>query len=221
MKGLRLFFVFFLFGIGLAFGYFLYSEPRLKQQPIQPITSKTNILSTFSILLPPSESLKGSITSRNGTVLWESRISTSPSRLLDNVQIGQGERLITEEKSSATVNFDQVGLINLSENSDLSFVQTLPVDFVVEQKKGTVKYEVAGKIPLSIRIRNALITKETGIINVTMTDEDPVVLISTVQGTALIGFNDLDNVSRVFTLREGQIYEYNSDERTAINSENK
>jgi len=218
MKGLRLFIIGFLVGIVTIFGYSIFKTQNL--QP-KPVINKQTPTSTFSIESPPSESLKGSITSRSGTLLWESRIATTPGKLKDTVQIQQGERLITEDKSSVTVNFDDVCSIVFSENADLSFIQTLPIDLVVEQKKGKIEYTVNGKTPLSIRIRNALITKKSGIIEIIVTDNDPMITISTVQSTVQIGFNDLDYVSQVFTLQEGQVYEYNSEERTAINTKNK
>ncbi|OGK12534.1 hypothetical protein A2859_01530 [Candidatus Roizmanbacteria bacterium RIFCSPHIGHO2_01_FULL_37_16b] len=215
MKDLVLFIISLVLGIGIVFGYsILKTQNNLQKQVI----SKKSPASTFSIDTPPSESLKGSIASRSGTLLWESRIASSPGKLEDTIQIQQGERLLTEDKSSATVNFAQVGSFELADNSDLSLFQTLPVDLVVEQKKGKIKYTVNGKTPLSIKIRNALITKKSGIIEISLADDDPTVLISTIRGSAQIGFNDLDYVSQVFNLREGQIYEYDSDERTAINT---
>lgn len=218
MKDIKLFIISLLIGIGLVFGYSVFKTQNFQQKPI---IQKQKQTTTFSIGTPPSESLKGSIASRSGTLFWESRIATAPGELKDNVQIQQGERLITKDKSSLIVNFDHVCSFVFSENADLSFIQTLPIDFVVEQKKGTIKYVVNGNTPLSIRIRNALITKISGMIQITVTDEDPIISISTVQGTAQIGFNDLDYNSQVFTLQEGQVYEYNNDERTAINTKNK
>ena len=210
MKNIKLFIIFFLIGIGLVLVF--QQKPAIQKQIVIP---------SFSIEAPPSESLIGSITSRAGILFWESRIATAPSELINNELMKQGERIITKEKSSATLNFDHFGSIILSENADLSFIQTLPIDFVVEQKKGEIEYSIDSETPLSVRVRNALITKTSGTIQITVTDEDPIILISTVQGTAKIGFNDLNYDSQVFTLREGQIYEYNSDERTAINSKNK
>jgi hypothetical protein len=215
MKNLVLFITGLLFGIGAVFGYSILKTQNIPQK--QAINKKPPA-STFSIEPPPSESLKGLIATRSGSLLWESRIASSPGKLENTIQIQQGERLITEAKSSTTVNFDQVGSFELSENSELSFIQTLPVEFVVEQKKGKIKYTNNGKTPLSIKIRSAIITKKSGIIEITLTDDDPVILISTIQGSSQIGFNDLDYVSQVFTLREEQIYEFNSDERTAINA---
>ena len=220
MKDVGLFIISFLIGTVMVVGYSIFNKQNFQQKPTIQNT-KQKQTPTFSIESPPSESLKGLIASRSGTLFWESRIATAPSQLNDNVKIQQGERLITKDKSSATVNFDHVGSIVFLENADLSFIQTLPIDFVVEQKKGTIKYEVSGSTPLSIRIRNALITKTSGTIQITVTDDDSIISISTVQGTAQIGFNDLDYVSQVFTLREEQVYEYNSDERTAINTKNK
>lgn len=218
MKYIGLFIIGLLVGVSAIFMFSILKtqeSPPLRQKPIPTPAS------TFSIETPPSESLKGSITKRSGILFFESRTATAPAQLNDSVPIQQGEKLIAKEEGSATVNFDRVGSMMLLENADLAFIQTLPVDFVVEQKKGTVKYIITGEIPFSIRIRNALLTKTTGSIEITMEDEDPVITISTFQGQALIGFNDLDYISQVFTLNEGQIYEYDSDERTAINIKNK
>jgi hypothetical protein len=133
----------------------------------------------------------------------------------------QGTRLITQEKSTAEVQFPPAITLHMSETSDISFIQTLPIDFVVQQKTGEITYEVSGHSPLSIRLRSALLTLRSGTVKVSLTNGDSIILISTIKGTATIGFNDIENVTQVFTLREGQVYEYNSDERTAINSKNK
>ncbi|OGK41874.1 hypothetical protein A3A74_02575 [Candidatus Roizmanbacteria bacterium RIFCSPLOWO2_01_FULL_35_13] len=215
MKDLVLFFISLLIGIGAVFGYSIFKTQNISQKLDK---EKKTPKSRFSIESPPSETLKGLIATRSGTLLWESRIATAPAKLENTVPIQQGERLLTETKSQATVNFDRVGSFELAENSDLSFIQTLPVNLVVEQKKGKIKYTVNGKTPLSIKIRSALIAKKSGIIEIALEDDDPIILLSTLQGTARIGFNDLDYHSQVFTLREGQIYEFNSDERTAINT---
>lgn len=218
MKDVKLFTICLLIGFGMTVGYLILktissqSKPVLKKQTMAP---------AYLIESPPSDSLKGSIISRSGILFWESRIATAPSELKTNVQIEQGEEIITQDKSDAAINFDNFGSLFLSENSDISFIQTLPIDFVVEQKKGKIEYSVNDKTPLSIRIRNVLVTKTSGKIRITITEDDPVILISTLLGTAKIGFNDLDNISQFFTLREGQIYEYNSDHHTAINSKNK
>jgi hypothetical protein len=218
MKYLGFFILSFLIGLVVTFGYVMLRASHSQQKSN---VQKPNPTSSFSIESPPLESLKGSIASRSGTLLWESRIATEPSELKDNRELKQGEQLITQDKSNVTVNFNQVGEIFLAENTVLSFIQTRPIDFVVEQKKGVVTYTVNGSTPISVRIRNALITKTSGIMQITIREGDSVIVISTIKGTAQIGFNDLDLISRVFTLREGQIYEYNSDERTTINSKNK
>jgi hypothetical protein len=218
MKGIFIFTISFLVGVGMMF---FYSSNKFITILPTPIAKKKILCPTFSIEPPPSESLKGIIIEKVGTLFWESRVATSPAKLKDEIKIQQGERLITKEKSSATVNFENFGLIKLSENSDLSLIQTLPIDFVVGQNNGTVDYEITGTTPLSIRVRSALVTKTSGKIKVTMEKDDPIIMISTLEGKATIGFNDLDFISQVFTLKEGQVYEYNSDEHTAINQKNK
>jgi hypothetical protein len=218
MKNLSLLIVGLLVGVLAVSGFTIFkiqkSEPEKVAAKIQPAYE-------FSIEAAPTESIKGTIMKRQGEILWESRIATEPAALTENVLIKQGERLVTGDNGTVTVDFPKVGLISLNEDADLSFIQALPVDFVVQQKKGLVKYEIQGDVPLSIRIRSGLVTKASGTIEITVTEDDSLIYISPVEGTATIGFNDLDFVSQVFTLREGETYEYNSDERTAINTKNK
>lgn len=220
MKYIILFIIGILLGAGLIYGYSRAFKQR-QSQPAQKLISMPTPTISFSIEPAPSHSLKGIIAAHSGDILWESRIATEPSKLADLVPIQQGERLVTQETGSATVLFNGVGIMKLSQNADVSFIQTLPVDFVIEQSKGIVLYTVNGTIPVSIRIRSGLITKKSGSIQIAMKDNDPTIIITTIQGTAHIGFNDLAYVSQVFTLHEGQVYEYNSDERTAINIKNK
>lgn len=221
MKDIGLWIISFILGAGLVFGYSHLNKP--KTIPVPSTSVKTTIIPvpSFSIETPPSESLQGSISARLGRLFWESRTATEPAELTTDEKMKQGERLVTKSKSKATIQFETLTTITLSENSDISFVQTLPTDFVVEQKNGTIAYEINGTTPLSVRIRNALLTKNIGSLQIAMKDGDPIILISTIKGTADIGFNDANFVSQVFTLREGQVYEYNSDERTAINQNNK
>lgn len=195
----------------------LYLEYRVIESP-QPIVQKeVKPTAPFSLVSPPSDSLTGKIMSREGSLLWESRMATAPAELTGTTTLSQGERIVTEEDSEATLEFERFGKIVMSQDSDLSFPQTLPTDFVVNQRKGDITYELSGEVPLSIRARNSLITKDSGKIRIEITEDESVILVSTLEGTAKIGFNDTENVSQVFTLREGQVYEYNSDERTAIN----
>jgi len=207
------------FIVGIFIGNTVLKKPNVL--PKVTNTQQQTSSSSFSIEPPPSESLKGTISSRSGTIQWESRIATEPSELTADVPIQQGEELITNKKSGATLQFTSVGSITLSENTDVSFIQTLPIDFVVKQNNGVVNYEINGSTPLSIRIRNALITKTSGTIKIAIKSDESIITISTIKGTAQIGFNDLENVSQVFTLREGQVYEYDSDNHTAINAKNK
>ncbi len=218
MKDLRILIIGFLVGVAAVSGFTVF---KTQEQSPAKVVEETSPTSTFSIEPAPSASIKGTITDRQGELLWESRVATEPAKLLDNVLIQQGERLVTGVDGSVAIDFPRVGSISLGEDSDLSFIQTLPVNFVVKQTKGIVKYEIEGDVPLSIRIRSAILIKDNGIVEVTVTEGDSLISIALLEGTATIGFNDLEYVSRVFNLREGETYEYDSDQRTAINIKNK
>ena len=209
-------------GVVIACSYYVYvNGSKLPAVTTKPSVAPTET-GTYSIEEAPAKSLKGSIASQSGSFLFESRTATRAGELKDIKTVQQGERFITGSSSTATLVFEKVDSVELSENTDISFIQTLPTNFVVEQKNGRAKYTVTGVIPVSIRIRSAVITKNcSGSLQIEMTDGDSIVLISTISGDAKIGFNDLDYVSQVFTLRSGEVYEYNSDERTTINIKNK
>lgn len=218
MKDLRILIIGFLVGVAAVSGFTIL---KTQEQPPETVVKERRPTSSFSIEPAPSESIKGTISDRRGELLWESRMATEPATLSDNVLIQQGERLVTKDSGSVQIDFPRLGSISLNENTDLSFIQTLPVNFVVNQTKGFVEYEIVGDVPLSIRIRSAILTKDNGNIEVTVTEGDSLIRISPLTGTATIGFNDLEYVSRVFELREGETYEYDSDQRTAINIKNK
>lgn len=204
------------FGLLLVFGFNYFQKEKPQVKPV--VVTKTEVKSSFSIENAPAKSLKGTIDRQDGMIFWESRIATEPAKLINNPVAQQGEKYITKENSNLTLKFDKFGTIAIYPNSDLSLVQTLPIDFVVSQNAGQIKYVVDGSTPLSIRFRNALITKSSGVIEVTIKKDDPVVMISTVSGEAQIGFNDLDFISTVFTLKEGQVYRYNSGSRILLPS---
>ncbi len=216
-----------IFIIGLALGFFALKfyllHYAVKDSP-KLLTGNAKPTPTgFSIVNAPAKSLKGKISSWTGSILWEPRTATEPATLdsPDNIIIQQGERVLTATASGALVVFDNSVSLKIDEKTDISFVQTLPAEFVLEQKTGSVSYEIQGAIPLSIRLRNALITKQSGKIRISLRDNDPIISISQIEGPTKIGFNDRNRSTQIFTLREGEAYEYDSDKRTAINIKNK
>jgi hypothetical protein len=201
--------------IGATF-YFLKISPEQKKESY----TTPSPAPSFSVAVPPSDSLQGTITARSGSIQWESRTATVPSELTSNVSIKKGELIETRDTGTVAIHFNHMGTIALAQKSSISFIQTLPTEFVAAQSKGTGMYTVDGTTPLSVRIRTALLRKTEGAMKITMTEGDPQIRITTDQGTAQIAFNDQDSVSQVFTLREGQTYIYNSEERTAMNLKN-
>lgn len=208
---------------GIYTAYTMYQVPAPTPVQTKSITvqhTPTPSFTPFQILTPPAQSMTGKITHYEGDILREDRVATEPSKLTGSMAIVQGERLITQENASATIVFGTDFSFNVDEKADLSFIQTLPVDFVVQQTSGTVDYKSESATPLSIRVRNALIAKPFGTIRITLTDGDSIVLLESLTGPTTIGFNDEEFITRVFDLREGEVYEYNSDEKTVINVKN-
>lgn len=219
MKIIGVYLLGLIFGVAAVYGYSTLATTDTKEGGLAKMIQPPTSFPKFSIESPPSQALKGEIASSSGSLLWESRIATSPSKLDTKIDLQQGERLQTQASSSATINFAGKVIVEMGENSDIALVQTLPVDFVATHHNGSITYKAQAEVPISIIIRNALLTISKGSVLVEMESGVSTIAISPVGGDGDIGFNDTDIVSQVYTLVDGEIYEYDSDERTAINVE--
>ncbi len=211
MKDLWLFIVSILIGGLMAVGYFRFIVD--KSPIISPISQKTE--PTFSIANPPKESITGKITSISGGVEWESRVATQPAQIAKPVPIRQGENLITKDDGNISLTFDNIGNIKLLPKTEVDFVQTLPVNFVVNQKSGTVVYIKEGTVPFSVRSLH-LLTTITGEIKLVIDEQKPIITINVNKGSVTIAYNDLQNISHTQTIYEGKQFIFNDELRTTI-----
>ncbi len=142
-----------------------------------------------------------------GDVKWQSRTATEPAQLTVTAQtIQQGERLVSGDNGHAQIDFDSIGTVSMSPNSDLSIIQTLPINFVFLQSSGTVDYTVSGKTPFSIRDNHLIIFVQTGIISVINKKDSSIISIVVAKGTATVAFNNLQYESQRVELKEGDTY---------------
>jgi hypothetical protein len=206
----KLFFFAFIFGLILAFGYSYWKTNKVSIAPTRKSIEK---ISSFSIGEAPKNSVKGTIESMSGVVRWESRIATAPSEIIKPVIISQGETLETDKDGEATITFKNLALVTLSSESKLSIIQTLPANFVFDQKNGSVSYEKLGETPIFIRALHMLTKINSGKLILSIDKETNEITINIKRGSAQIGFNDINNVSTVKDIREGEKLIYNDDAR--------
>lgn len=173
--------------------------------------------SHFSLAKAPSDSLPGTIINLTGKVSWESRTATQAAQITTTYPtIEQGELLTTDKNGETTVNFPTIGSVLIYPKTTLSFIQTLPLNFVVEQPKGEALYTKTGTVPISVRSMHLLINQDSGIMDVFVDKDLERIKISVEKGTATVAYNDPDLVSHVETIEQDTVYVFDDDTRTSI-----
>ena len=204
LKKLLLFLIFFSLGVALVFA----ADFMVSNNTIQKLNPA--IKSKFSIDNPPSDSLKGKISSLSGTVSFQPRSKDYATLINAPVEILQGEDLNTGGNGSATVIFDRIGEISLLENTQISFIQTLPQNFVISQKQGTATFQKTGSIPFSVRGLDLLINLESGRVSVNVDSDNSIITVDVLEGSVSAAFNDTDNLSNVITIESPRRYIFNN-----------
>ena len=204
LKKLLLFLIFFSLGVALVF----VADFMVSNNTIQKLNPA--IKSKFSIDNPPSDSLKGEISSLSGTVSFQPRSKDYATLINAPVEILQGEDLNTGGNGSATVIFDRIGEISLSENTQISFIQTLPQNFVISQKQGIATFQKTGNIPFSVRGLDLLINLESGRVSVNVDSDNSIITVDVLEGSVSAAFNDTDNLSNVITIESPRRYIFNN-----------
>ncbi|NMB56874.1 hypothetical protein GYA19_02975 [Candidatus Beckwithbacteria bacterium] len=215
LANLLLFFASFLFAIILFVAYILLFSSDKTQVLLSPLSVKKTIdVSNFSLDKAPKDSLQGQISSLNNEVFWQSRIATQASAITVPQMIQQGELLKTGEKGEVKVEFTNVASVKLGSSSEVNFIQTLPVNLVLEQTQGQVEYQKVGQTPIAVRILHLLIEQDEGKIIIDKIQDEAVIIVKIASGSAKIAFNDLDYNSQVVTLKAGEKFIFDDNTRT-------
>lgn len=149
----------------------------------------------------------------DGDVLLQSRTATEPAPLTSPVPVRQGELIRTAENGSVTVLFPGACSIDIGTDAIVDVIQTLPGHIVFRQDQGTVLYNAAPKCPLSVRTRRLLTVIQEGTIAVNLSADSDVISIRVRKGVAEVAYNDVDNVSTVIPVREGERFLFDNGER--------
>ncbi len=216
MKNILLFLTFFILGAGSFLAYHLWQTNSKQEQIVSQVTKQE---ANFNIANPPQESKIGTIVSMSGDIKWESRVATAPATIITPVPIKQGERLVTGDQGNLVVNFEGIGSISVSPKSDVSFIQTLPADFVVNQTLGNVTYTQTGQTPISVRSYHLLIRLTSGSIEMSVDDKKSEVNLTSIKGETMVAFNNINNVSTVVALNAGKTYSFSDEQRTLTETE--
>lgn len=196
-------------GVAVFMGWFLYTKTQSVETPgLTPVAP-----TTFSIESPPSQSVRGAITALSGEVRWQSRIATESARINAHREVVQGERIETGKDGLVSLQFGSSVRLEVSENSAIDFIQTLPQQTVFSQSAGSVIYENRTADPIAVRVLHLLIEQQEGIIDVVIQENRPMVALTVKEGTARVGYNDLYYNSTTLDLRKGQKFYFNDETR--------
>lgn len=199
MKKFFLFIIIFI--LSFCFTILIYTK-----YPLISRTEKHSIKrSSFSLDNPPKESINGNISSISGSLKWQSRLSSDLVTIKNKPEIKQGEEIETGNESITRISFTKIGTLTVFSNSHLGFIQTLPKNFLVEQKSGTVRYEKEGEVTYSIRAADLLIKINNGICEVEI-NSDNTIDVEAKTGSATLGFNNPDNIVTLINLDSGKKY---------------
>lgn len=194
-------------GIIIVVDYFLWKPTESQSEiTITPSPQQNEQLDKKSLLNnPPPESIKGQITNLIGEVEWQSRAATEFEEITEPQQILQGEIVATKD-GTVDISFNEDMLFSLQEDSELEFVQTLPDKLVLVHRNGTINYENNTSAPLSIRSSSLIALLSNGSMEITRDNEEQQIIITAIQGTVQIAYNNADFISQIVNLEEDETF---------------
>jgi len=211
MKLILIFIASILIGISSVFIYHI-----TKTHPNEPVKNiiQNVVKPTFSIADAPSEAVKGTITQISGDVLYESRTATVPSGITSPVIVQQGESIQTKDTGSLNLEFPSEAKISIFPKTEIDFIQTLPVDFVVNIASGSAEITKTANVPVSIRTLHLLIRENSGDLSIGINTDKPIVNLNIIKGSITTAYNDLNLVSHIVNFKEGQKVIFNDSTRS-------
>jgi hypothetical protein len=190
---------------------FLWLSPR-DTQIIKIIIPK----SLFSLENAPTDTLVGEIASLSGKVAWQSRVAPVAILINSPLKLQQGEEVDTYDNGNVTINFAQFGTITESFNTQVNLIQTLPENFVIEQKQGTITFDKIGDNQTSIIALDLLININSGQSSIFVDKENSKITVSIKTGLATVAFNDNANNTNVISIKNGDKYIFDDNTKTGV-----
>ena len=189
----------------------------VKKSPGKPISNiiQTVTKPSYTIENAPSDSISGTITALNGNVDFQSRIATEAATIsIPYPAIEQGEMLQTEENATTAVTFRDTAAIQIDPKTEIDFVQTLPINFVLSQASGSALIKKTGSVPISIRALHLLVKQNSGELGIGVDTDNGLVNLNIVTGSVTVAYNDTELVSHEFDLASGKRFTFNDLTRT-------
>ncbi len=215
MKNISLFLLFLILGTAISIGYILLNSNTVSKKT-SDVKLQTSNIDSFNIADAPKNTLRGKITTLSGDVKWQSRIATEAATINEPITVQQGEDLETGNNGILQLEFEKTAKISISPKSHLSIVQTLPADLVFDQPTGVVDYIKTGTSPLSVRSYSLLVTINDGETNISTDKDKLLITIDVKKGDDIAAFNDLENISNVIPIQEGNVYVFSDERRSLI-----
>jgi hypothetical protein len=203
--------LFILIGVIVAFGYSIWKkEKTIVVNKIIPQKQEEQ----FSIDVPPKQSKVGVVESISGNeILFQSRIASMPVKMTEIKQIQQAELLSLGKETSSKILFKDAVSIDMSQESEIEFLQTLPINFVFRQNKGKIIYEKLGSIPISIRSRFLLTSIIEGKTSIDTDIETHIITLTVLEGSVKVAYNDIDYKTQTQIIEKGKVFIFNDDLR--------
>lgn len=202
MKFVGIFIIFFVLGLFGVVGYKILTTKPTKDGPIVPLPIKTAI-NDFSIELPPTDSIKGNIISSSGEIYWISRIATDEAKLTTKT-LQQGESIRTAKDGSLTIEFPTQAQIQVNNETQIDFAQTLPVSFLINIASGSANVKKLEK-PVSIRAMHLLIRQNSGELEIGVDSENALINLNIKSGSITTSYNDLNLVTHTNDFNVGKV----------------
>jgi len=111
---------------------------------LKPFFPKT----LFSIENAPSQTLSGKIASMSGSVAWQLRTADYATLINSPVKLNNKEKQFPLMKTEKRLSIFPQSEHDVFPNTQVNFIQTLPANFVIEQKQGISTYTKNGNIPV-------------------------------------------------------------------------
>lgn len=226
MKQIILFIIPLLITAAAVVGYFkLTQKISTISLPNIPSVSFSDLVkfSRFSLEKAPSQTLVGSVTSMTGDIEYTSRLATEAAKIVSPIPIQQGESLSTGVDGSLVLTFEKAVEVDMSSDTSVGIVQTLPADIVFSQNRGTAQYKRSlasdakklKDLPVTIRSFHLLI-ENNGDITVSVDKERPIVTVFVSSGSATFAYNNINNISKVVTVESGKSLTFNDGTRRVV-----
>ncbi|MCL5798231.1 MAG: hypothetical protein M1366_05505 [Patescibacteria group bacterium] len=205
-KSLLTIILFFTLGVFTVLTVRYFQVKKIKEKPFIPRTLDIT-------LTPPAASRQGTIIEISGDVKLQPFDKDSFSAASTSAKIVLGDAILTGYQSSALVSFTNYADLKVGAETELVFSNLTPNQFLFWQKSGTVSYKASGGEKLAVRSLNSLVSL-SGEAKITTDIYSGTVSTTDLQGSAVIGYEDKDNNTKVYNLSQDKKAVYDNSSKT-------